>query len=778
MKLRKILCVLCACMMLFSMTAGASYYTKVPQKTGGFYMDFESSADGEVCASNYTLLKGEGAGGSEGYAKVSLNSGGAISVYSNFVEANGAYRVSYKTKSENEYSARIRLFYNGPVYTVTEAPEGSEYAVGDTYNGSNFRREISVTIPAGNDWVENTENFTTVGDGFSITVDDLGTKAELSGYASLGINFYRNESDAFFCIDDVCLESVSSEYVPADLSYAGGNEMMGPKRTITSSGSLTYDAGAIGTDNAYAIYIDGAEQTKLGGHFINTSDAADDKVLFGYNAKADTASFGFVAGADSYGQTNIKPYVKYRFAVRAKAPAYVVDNTVEAENAIYVDSTTGEVKVKGESVTNGMIGAELSFGWSHNGAANKKNYAFTGYLDDNGDYVSFDNPDAEYKSAVLTTDWVYYVGFFTNSSTLGTPRNYVDAKGTSEGAWYIDNVSIKEAKNAFPDGEFESKSLYVPSADVNADAEFVTVDGNTDLKWVQGAENKSINAYAILTPSATYRLKIRAKVEDASAVGAKMHIKTTLGGRFVTFTPNSGTELTDEYTEYEYVATLGAYAYNRLVISVDTTALENAPTSHNVLIDYIYLEEMDTIAIENIALNSSLDAGEEANFTWKTSSTSKNAMVKVYQTDGTNEGMIGAYSVRSDSVSFTLPVNSVGKMIKVQVISLDESKNPVSYKTYTTNETVSGLAIVNAEADSENFKANVVNSGGYSGFAIVATYTEEGRLLTCEDFVLNNSLTPVSVAKGDAAYAKVMIFDGVGFGDTNLIPLCNCTEIR
>ena len=238
----------------------------------------------------------------------------------------------------------------------------------------------------------------------------------------------------------------------------------------STSGGTSTDSSTAGTTVKIDTDADGVyDKSDSGWRYVLTAAGASGDTVFmnygvpgtgtdngGNNPGCPYKSFVGYAGSNAnkgnyWDMPNMIKGKTYQFILRAKAPAYVTDATMEAENVLYVDKSSGSVKVKTD-MTNGMVGAPLGFRINTN-KTTPNTYSmgtFTGYLDDSGNYVPFTATGAEYTAPLLQSEYVDYVGYFTaTGQTKGetaaiSQDTIIFADTQGEGLWYIDEISIKD----------------------------------------------------------------------------------------------------------------------------------------------------------------------------------------------------------------------------------------------------------------------------------------------------------------------------------------------
>lgn len=293
------------------------------------------------------------------------------------------------------------------------------------------------------------------------------TKGETASISQDTIIFADNDDEGLWYIDEI---SISDAIYTSEISgvemYATKAHHMGIKYAIGGGGGTSNSANGTtvlideNNDDVYEVSDSVFRYTlteagKTGDHvFMNYGIPVKGTDNGGNTPGTHYLSFAGYAGTNPNAGTywdmpNMVKDKKYHFIIRAKAPEYVTDSSMENENILYVNKSSGEVKVK-TPMSNGMIGAPLGFRINTNSKTPNKFSigTFTGYIDDNGKYVDFTDANAEYTEALLTSEYVDYVGYFVSAGqTKGktdsiNQSTIVSVDNSGEGLWYIDELSI------------------------------------------------------------------------------------------------------------------------------------------------------------------------------------------------------------------------------------------------------------------------------------------------------------------------------------------------
>lgn len=374
---------------------------------------------------------------------------------------------------------------------------------------------------------------------------------------------------------------------------------------------------------------------------------------------------------------NIVKNKVYQFTLRAKAPAYVTDATMANNNVLYVDKATGSVKVK-SAMTNGMIGAPLSFRINTN-RQNPNIYSigtFTGYLDNNGNYVPFTAQGAEYTAPLLQSEYVDYVGYFKAAGNAKgetasiSQETVISVDNTGEGLWYVDEISVKEMAytngNLAQNGNFAITSgtqafLYEGS---NATVVNDATHGNI-LNVAQGTETKEVPVVG-MTQGTEYTISFYAKsaAEDGTAyaniitdsVPAELKDDTKV--------------MTADWQKYEFDFT---YSGGNAVFSVGSDC-----TGAYSIADIRILPASETLnnKFTDISLSGKLIENHtvSVNFTYVTDE-SPYYIVKISRGDDST-GYTAVYEEVVDTqtpVNYTVTSADAGKKIMVEVFAMGDT---------------------------------------------------------------------------------------------------------
>lgn len=800
--MKKILSLLLSIILVFS----AISYVGAEEETDKAFAAFACSFDSANVVSSltsqttyYTYNAQNGVDGRKGVLympALAASYGGFMSLDAKKIDIAKTYKLTFAAKKEGTDSATITPVarVDGSNIRFTNTGLFTQYTVGQSLF------DVSASLSLGNksvtaewkkyEYLIDFNNFT-YGSNSVVTVESLGDmQLILRGSGAV-------------CVDNMVIEPVYeyTEILDTSKEYYEATEMMSQNRTITSQNSSLvtgYDdkekdvvvtGGAIGSGKA--IYVSGGGKDGDGALLVygKGTDRTDNKWI------ADGIDVAFVYGDSSYGMTAMAPDTVYKFTIRAKAPVYSVptDTSALSDNTVHINGSNGAIQVNDGSLENGIIGKPLEFRYTHRRNTDNENTigVFTGYLDAEGNYVSFTDNGASLTSATLTTDWIDYVGYFkpTQDATRW-PSIKVSVNTTDEGCFMIDEMSIKEMKykdgDLVPNGDFsiisgEDAFLYEENATLTQNGtygNFITV--------TQGETQNSTQANKILglVSGNEYVVSFYAKSDAANGTAY-----ATLGG---TEFKNASQTLTADWQKYEFNYTHDGTTNPEFKIFAD--CIENA--------------EYATFSVADISIAPATEAANNrfTNLEFF-GETNENHTVGVnfnYITDEENyyivrissgNDEVGYFPVFEkqitdiESVSYTIDSYNVGKNLMAEVFAIGET----TVVSKIVSDVVKGETVIESQIDGYNNVTGELTASAYvennsaSGenlnlFAFLIVTDSDNRMIGlkhCDNITLakgeENTLDlSVNVSETlNPMQARIYVWEGSDIFNTEMSALSN-----
>lgn len=787
------------------------------------YLDFETNADistanggaaGTIAYYKWVSGEGVGANGTNGALKVCPAAVNNESSFSNGFQTTGAlktgdavYNLSFKYmvkadgKAVSMYPMVRATASSGTVTKVANLTEDKYDAETMAYTATTANASgLSVTTVADGNWYtynwqfkfDGTSGFG-IGSSSQVTVDTMEAFRVCIRLADDGATGTTDATSEVY-IDDVVVEPVGTESYPkAHTKAYVGDEILPATRKITNRYSTSI---GLGQSAAKSLVTAGTDVT------IDDNGRGTVKTA---GQSGDMAFMAVAASGDRYiryqGQSNdylflnkLDDYTFYQVTVRAKAPEFVIDETIE--DTKYHVTSDGIVKVK--EGTNGKIGGTLKVNLLRSSEEGARAVVFNG--------------TEAGKRPTLTSEWVDYVGYTyfkpTEEITWASIPYLEIVVGGDAGIFYIDELSIKPvvSENLILNGDltvtvpckYPDRTDYVSAMGIVPNCEDYTtayIIKDTTGLYVYNANTattyREVNTTAVLEAGKTYKLEVKERMASKDAVG-KLAIDITKGD--ATQTIASDVEVYDTFKVYTFKFTPSAdiaatNAVDAASINFKTTRDETATSGKSYYYEYFRLTEMPEACVENIKVSGDLTEGKTVTASWSKFPQDSTATQVVKVSVGSDESgyaLIDTSSTVTESKDVVIPAGTAGKNVKVEIVSYVNGE-ALTVSSYTTAdaiaeapEVIEGVVITDAIKGETTFDANVAYVGADDAFILVATYDANGRMVSLLTFDLakDGTITPVSITNAGATTAKVMVFDGANLTETNIIPMCDFAEIR